>query len=510
MIQHILDGLTNCLELKNLLVMFFAVPIGILVGVLPGFGATTGIAILLPVTFGMGLEPTTAFLLLISIFMAAEYGGSLSAILINTPGTAAAVCTTFDGYPMAKNGKGLEAIYYSLSASTLGGFFGAVILLFFTPALAKFSLRFGPAETFWLAACGLALVGTLSSGNMLKGISSAAIGILLGCVGMDPLTGHPRFTFGVPELRSGLEVMAALLGFFAVPQALSMLEIKEKPIVQSISHGFNSFFKIFRDVLRYPMTLLKSAIIGTIVGIIPGAGASIATFISYGEAKRCSKNPQKFGTGIPEGIICSEASNNALVGGALVPLLAFGIPGNAAAAVLLGGLAIYGLRPGISLFTEQAPFVYTIFVGLFFTVFVMLAWGATTIRVFTNVLKVKPTYMVGPILVLVLIGVYSIRYQHGDMYALALFGILAFFLMKLRFSLPAIVLGLILGHLVEDNLRQAISIGESHGNVWKYFFSSKIDIVLILVTFFLISMTIFKELNIVNLIKKKKNELYGG
>lgn len=509
MFENILNGFINCLQLQNLFAIFIAVPIGILLGALPGFGATTGIAILLPVTFGMGLEPITAFLMLISIFMGAEYGGSISAILINTPGTAAAVCTTFDGYPMAKSGRALDAVYYSLSASSIGGFFGAIILLFFTPTLAKFSLRFGPAETFWLAACGLVLVGTLSSGNMLKGIASAAIGILLGTIGMDPLTGHPRFTFGVPELRAGIEVMAALLGFFAVPQALSMLNNKEQTIIQDIHSGLKYFFKIFRETIKYPAILIKSSIIGTIIGIIPGAGASVATFISYGEAKRVSKHPEKFGTGTPEGIICAESSNNALVGGALVPLLAFGIPGNAAAAVLLGGLTIYGLVPGNRLFSEQAPFVYSIFIGLFISVVIMLIWGATTIKFFTYVLRVKPTYMVGPILILVLIGVYSIRYQHTDMYALAAFGILAFFLMKLKFSLPATVLGLILGRLVEDNLRQAISIGESYGNIWLYFFSSKIDLIFIGVIVALIFMTLVREFNLKDVFKNKNQINYN-
>ena len=342
-------------SLKTLGLCIVGVMIGIIGGALPGISASVTIALVLPMTFV--LDPTSALVMLGAIYMAAEYGGSISAVLINTPGTPAAICTAMDGYPLSQRGRAREALYMAVLGSSIGGFCGVVILLIFTPPLAALSLEFNSAEMFWLAIAGLAVVCNLSAKDFAKGVIAACIGLWLATIGADPGSGYPRFSFGFYQMEAPLPLIPMLLGFFAVSQMFNQLGRAELEAPGAKTQP-GALIKTLAFALARPFLILRSALIGVIVGILPGAGASIASFVSYGEAKRWSKNPDEFGKGNPEGILASETSNNAMVGGSLVPLLAFGIPGSASAAILLGALTINGLIPGPDLFENNPEVVY--------------------------------------------------------------------------------------------------------------------------------------------------------
>lgn len=318
--------LSNLSDPVTLLLMTLSACFGIIMGAVPGLSGTLGIALLLPFTFG--LESATALLMLGSVYCGSEYGGSIPSILINTPGTAAALCTTFDGYPMAMKGQAQKALFTALISSVFGGIFGVSALLFLSVPLANVSMKFGAPEQFWLCVFALTIIASLSSGNVLKGVIGALIGLVLACVGMDPVTGYPRFTFNTMELMGGINVVPALIGLFAIPQALLLLRpAGEKGAMAPYNPAPGVFWQTLKDFFRRIWVTLVAGVIGVIVGIMPGAGGNIATFVAYNETKRFSKKPEEFGTGVMEGIMAPEVCNNAVVGGAQIPMLTLGIPG---------------------------------------------------------------------------------------------------------------------------------------------------------------------------------------
>jgi putative tricarboxylic transport membrane protein len=464
----------------TLLLMAFGASFGIIMGAIPGLTGTLGIALLLPFTFG--LDPTLALLMLGSVYCGSEYGGSIPAILINTPGTAAALCTTFDGYKMTQKGMAQEALNTALIVSVLGGFFGVFALIFLSIPLAHLSMKFGAPEQFWLCIFALTIIASLSSGNVLKGIIGGLFGLLLSTVGMDPVTGYPRFTFRTLQLLGGVNIIPTLIGLFAIPQALLLLGKGEEGKVGTFSPKRGLFFKTVKEVLKRLRVCLQSGIIGVIVGIMPGAGGNIATFIAYNEAKRFSKKPEEYGTGIYEGVIAPEACNNAVVGGAQIPLLTLGIPGSAPAAVLLGALMIHGLRPGFKLFSQHGNVVFTYMIGLFVSNLIILLLGSLFVRVFVRVLQVPKKFLVAAILCLGVVGSYSIRNASIDVISMTVAGIIGFFLIRFGFGVAPTALGLILGEMAEEGFKLSLIIGAAKGSVWYYFFSRPPSMILIALT----------------------------
>ncbi len=464
----------------TLVLMALGAIFGIVMGATPGLTGTLGIALLLPFTFG--LEPVVSLLMLGAVYCGSEYGGSIPAILINTPGTGAALCTTFDGYPMARKGMAQEALNTALIVSVFGGFFGTVTLIFLSIPLAKVSMKFGAPEQFWLAIFALTIIAGLASGNVIKGVIGGLFGLLLSTVGMDPVTGFPRFTFNTLQLMGGIEIIPALIGLFAVPQALLLLSTKGGSQVGVFKPKRGLFFKTLMEVLKRMRVLIQSCIVGLIVGIMPGAGGNIATFIAYNEAKRFSKNPDAYGTGIYEGIIAPESCNNAVVGGAQIPLLTLGIPGSPPAAVLLGALMVHGLQPGFKLFSENGNIVFTYMIGLFVANILILILGSLLVRGFVRVLQVPRKFVASAIFCLAMVGSYAIRSAPIDVMTMTVAGIAGFFLIRFGFGVAPVALGLILGTMAEEGFKLSLIIGAAKGPTWQYFFNRPPSMILIALT----------------------------
>lgn len=475
---ELLDGILANLQPLNLAVILIGTVVGLVIGALPGLSAVSGVALVLPFTFTM--SPSLGLIILASVYMAAEYGGSISAILINTPGTSGAACTTLDGYPLTQKGHAQEALYVSLLASAVGGAFGALVLIFFTPVLAEASLLLGPAEMFWIAVSGLALVASLSGRHTIKGMIGALIGIGLTLVGQDAISGDMRFTFDDYRFVGGIPLVPALLGLFAIANILSLLEQPHQPVAPLIIRK-GALRAVIDRLLNMKLMLLWTSALGTLIGVIPGAGASISAFVAYAEAKRMSKNRDEFGKGSYEGVAAPEAANNACVGGALVPLLALGIPGSGSAAIMFGALTIHGLIPGPRLFAERGDLVYGFMIGVMFTVVAMLIVGLATIRWSSLIVHVPRKAMLPGVLVLSMIGTYGLSNSLFDVYVLLLVGFTAYLLAKIDVPPVTIALGLVLGRIMEESFQQAALVGKvDAGSTWLYFAQRPLAIVLML------------------------------
>jgi putative tricarboxylic transport membrane protein len=473
-----MSGLAFIFTIKSIFIMFLGVGSGIAVGAMPGLSASMGVALLIPVTFAM--DPASGLILLGSMYIGAIYGGSISAILIQVPGTPASIATSFDGHVMTKNGEADKALKISITSSFTGGIVGALALIFLAPPLAKIALSFGPDEYFWVAIFGLTIIVSLASDNPIKGFLSAAIGFFIGTIGMDPMIGNIRFAFGNVNLVGGINVVVLLIGLFSIPQALEMIEkgkinasfsiMKRKKIV--------SIREILRDIKSCWVTYIRSSILGTLIGIIPGAGANIASYVGYNEARRWSKNPKQFGTGISEGVAASEAANNAVVGGSMIPLLTLGVPGNNVSAVLVGGLMIQGLRPGPMLFTQNPDIVYAFMAAILFGNVIMLLLGYFGANLFVNVVKIPNNILAPIIITLSMIGSYALQNSFFDIGLMLFFGLLGYLMRKVNISAAPAVLALILGPMAEQNVRRAFQIG---GDA-TILFSSPIDWILIILS----------------------------
>lgn len=489
MFDLIVQGMAGCLAPINLLTIVVAVSLGIVVGALPGFGAATGLILVLPLTYSM--DPGTAFIALTGVYVGAEYGGSISSILLNTPGTGGAVVTCFDGFPMAQQGKAREALFISNIASFSGGIISGLIMLFCMPLLGSFVLKFGAGEIFVLAAIGLLLVGSISQGDPLKGISSAALGVFMTCIGADSFMGNLRFDFDIPILIGGIPFIPVMLGVFSVPHLLNMVlagrvgnqATRRTIAMQNLGMGEN--IRIFTGVFRrmfasMKLLLARSGIIGVLIGMVPGVGGAVATMVAYSAAKRASKRPDTFGKGAPEGIAAPEASNNGLVGGSLIPVLALGIPGSPAAAIFMGAIFLHGMTPGPNFLVSQGSLVYLLIMAVFLAAIVQLLLGLFTIGSFAGILKVPPYRLFPAILVVCSIGAYVVRGLEFDVWLFAGFGIAAFFLVRLGFNAGAFILGMILGSITERSLLEALTIASAKGTLWEYFLSRTIAVVIVL------------------------------
>lgn len=473
--------LANVFDPLNFSLMTAGVALGIVVGALPGLTATMALAILVPFTFIM--HPIPALMMLGGVYVGAIYGGSISAILINTPGTPSAIATTFDGFPLTKKGKAEHALVTAAFTSGVGGVIGAIILLAMAPPLATFSLAFGPPEMFWISIFGLTIIATLASKSLVKGLIGGALGLLISTIGLAPIGGDMRFTFGFWQLQAGVGLIVVLIGFFCIPEIFAMIEKK----------GEERYFTLYKpqkgvarstiiELIKKPVLLLRSSIIGVIVGIIPGAGGNIGGMMSYDQAVRWSKHPEKFGTGIIDGVAASESANNAAVGGALVPLLTFGIPGSPPAAVLLGALMLQGLRPGYELFTTSGNITYTFLISLVIANVIMLVFGFYGAKYVARVINL-PVNLIAPIVgFLCVLGSFAIRNNMLDVGLMILSGFIGYGTRKLGFNPGPIILGLILGPIAEVGLSQSMLMGHAAGSILAVFFTRPISIVLIILS----------------------------
>lgn len=468
------------LEFHHLLILIVGVLLGIVVGALPGLTPTMGVALCIPFTFA--LPPVDGLMLLGGIYCGSVYGGSIPAIMFNVPGAPASVATTFDGYPMAQQGKATKALELSTIASAVGGLFGMAMLIFFSPIFVKFSLQFGPSENFWIAIFGITVIAAISEGAITKEMIGGCLGILISFIGISSFTGLTRFTFGMDSLVGGLHVVAVLIGLFAFPQALRLIEnLSKKGEKAQISYpqSKSSIKGSFGDILRKPKSVTIGSIVGSIVGVIPGAGGNIASILAYNEAKRFSKNKDQFGKGNKEGIIASESANNAMVGGSLIPLLSLGIPGSPTAAIFLGGLLIHGIWPGRSLFVENAPVVYTFFIGMIIAQFLLLIIGLAMIRFLTKLSYIPEHFLAPIILSFCIIGAYATQNSLFDIYSMVIIGAAMYILQKFGFSPAPIALGFILGPIAEEGLLQGLRVGEANGSVVQLFFTGAWNLSLI-------------------------------
>jgi putative tricarboxylic transport membrane protein len=469
--QDVFMGMGSLLDLKLLFVLFMSVPVGIIVGVLPGINATVGVTILLPLTFGM--EPVHGIGMLIAVYCGAFYGGAISAVLINTPGTPAAICTMMDGYPMALRGEAHKAMTTSLTASFSGGIISLVVLCFSAPLIAGMALKFSYAEYFAIALFGIVMVIISSSRkSFFKGLVTGTLGLALSCFGQDKMGTVDRFTFGILELSKGLPLLPVLVGLFAISQALLLTEQKERKIDLRRMETKEGLWDNFKLLYRYRKTLLKSSMIGTIIGAIPGTGAAIAAFVSYSEAKRSSKTPEKFGTGYVEGIVAAESADNGVTGGALIPLLTLGIPGDPITAVMIGAFLVHGLVPGPTLFVDSGPFVYGVFAAMLVSYLLILAWGYLGVPLFSSILKVREAILVPAILIVCFVGAYADNYSLFDVGLALVFGVIGYFLAKFDFPIPPVVMGMVLGPIAEEGLRQSLIVSDGS---WAIFVTKPIS-----------------------------------
>lgn len=481
MMENIALGVQNLFNIELIIFLNLGVLVGIVFGAIPGLTGVLGIIMMLPFSYVM--EPATAIIFLTSIYIGSEFGGSISAILIGTPGTNEAACTLLDGYPLAQQGHARKALLVSLICSTIGGVISALVLLLFAPPIAKFTINFGPPEYFALSIFGLSIIAAISGDSIIKGLISGCLGMLIAIVGMDGISGTFRFTFGNMNMMRGLSLLAVLTGVFAIPNILGKVQDILQP--SSIQNPYQQILvnkkeKVsLKELQMLSPTIIKSSIIGVIIGAIPGAGTAIAAFISYNEAKRTSKVPELFGNGALEGIAASESANNAVTSASLIPLLTLGIPGSPAAAVLIGAFMLHGMIPGPALFKEQGVIVYTIMVGLLLANFFMYFQGRFLSKPFAIVTKV-PNIILIPVLALICtLGAYAVNNSIFEIGVFLTAGLVAYFLGKLGFPQVPIVLGFVLGPIAEINLRRSMAMSDSR---WDIFLKRPISLIFIILT----------------------------
>ena len=449
-------GMQNLIGIKPFLVVVAGVIVGILGGAMPGVSPSMAVAILLPFTFGM--TPTMGIVMLCAIYLASNYGGSITAVMINTPGTPSAVVTAFDGYPLAKSGRAGYGLGISLVASVWGGFVGIIILVLFSAPLASFALKFWPAEYFSLALMGLSTVSSLAGEKWNESLIAVLLGLLLTTIGLDHVNGVSRFTFDILNLYDGFSFVPALIGLFALSEVFTNIEANDFRAFAAVDDHVSEWPSL-KTYLKLKWSILRSGVLGTLIGIFPGAGGTIASFLAYDMEKRLSKEPEMFGKGALEGVAAAESANSASVGGALVPLLTLGIPGSASTAVLIGALMIHELRPGPELFTKHPDIVYTLFSSLFVANVVLYFLGTWGSRLWIKVTKVPKTILYPMIFAFSVVGSYAVRSSVFDVGVCVGFGVLGWILNKFRYPSSPIVLGLVLGALIETNLQMTIIMG---------------------------------------------------
>ncbi len=456
LLHNLALGFEQVLGLMPLLTITVGVSVGILIGAMPGLSPSMGVALLVPFTYAM--SPSLALILLTAVYLAADYGGSITAVTINAPGTPAAAVTAIDGYPLTKAGRPGVGLGVSLVASTVGGLVGTLILIFCSVPLARLALTFHPADYFALAIFGLSSVASIGGRRWVKALITALLGLLINTIGVDPISGVSRFTFGIAQLYDGFSLIPALIGLFAISEVF--LQIQQQHLTSVRIDQAESGWPGFRDYWQLKVVILRSSVIGTIIGIFPGAGATIASFVSYDVAKRLSRKPRQFGQGSQEGVAAAEAANSSSVGGALVPLLTLGIPGSASTAVLIGALMIHDVVPGPRLFEDHPEIIYGLFASLLFANLIMLLLGLFGSRLWVAVTVVPKQLLYPIILAAAVVGSYFVRSSMFDVASCLAFGCLGWVLRKNDYPVVPIVLGMVLGGVLEENFRQAVLMSD--------------------------------------------------
>lgn len=473
MLSSLAHGFAVAVTPTNLLLALFGCFAGTLIGALPGLGPVNGVAILIPLAFSLGLEPTSALIMLCCVYYGCMYGGRISSIMLNIPGDEPAVMTTLDGYPMAKAGKASEALAISAVASFIGSTFATVGLTLFAPLLAKAAIYFGPADYFALYVMAFATIGGVTSANPFKTLLAAFIGLMLASVGLDPATGTARYTLGSFHLYDGFDPIVAIVGLFAISEVLVYLARVHEGEAQPIPLG--RVLPRFKDMMAGGWANLRGSVIGFVCGVLPGAGASLGAFMSYIAEKRWSAGDGRFGEGDPRGVAAPEAGNNAASGGALIPMLTLGVPGSGTTAVMLALLISLNVQPGPLLFDRQPDLVWGLIAALYLANIALLVMNMPMIGVFTRMLSL-PQWVLMPFVVIVsFLGVYSISHSSFDLFVMIGFGVTGYILRMLGISLVPVILGLLLGADMENNLRRALSIS---GGDFQILFSSPIALTL--------------------------------
>ena len=438
---------------------------GILLGAVPGMTATMGVALLIPFSFGMDLIPSIG--LLLGIYCGGMYGGSISAILIHAPGTPSAAATLLDGYPMCQKGQAGKALSIAMFSSFCGGVLGALIMTFLSPMVAKMAMKFTSAEMLMLAFFGLSVIVSISGKSIAKGLIAAFFGLLLATVGQDPTYGAKRFIFGFRPLLSGFSFIPTLIGLFAIAGVIAGVEriITGEEMQQKSEEKITNVLPDFGTIKKIWPNIFSGGIIGTLIGAIPGAGGDIAVFVSYGFNKSVSKHPEQWGTGIPNGVAATESANNGCSGGAMIPLLSLGVPGDAVTAVLLGAFIMKGIQPGPMMYVNELPTVYRVFAALMLANLAMLVVGCAGVRFFAKIVSVEKKMLYPIILVVSLLGAFSINKSVFDVGVCVLFGVIGYLMNKFEFPLSPILLALILGPMCEQNFVRFVDV--NNGNFWE-------------------------------------------
>lgn len=476
-----LDFFVGALSPLNLMLALLGVAAGTIIGSIPGLTATMAVAVLVPLTFTMA--PDSALILMGAIYTGAIYGGAYAAILLNTPGTPSAIATTFDGYPMAKRGDGDLAVSVACLASVIGGLVGALALLALAPPLAEAALAFGPVEYFWLAIFGLSLIAALSTADFLKGMIGACFGLLIAMIGISETSAEVRFTFGSNTLLGGIETVSALIGLYCIPVLIDLVATPDRHLkAPEQSRGFR-LPEAGLILLKNKFNVIRSSIVGTMVGALPGAGGSIAGLVAYSEARRTNKIEPKYGEGNAGGIVATESANNATVGGGFIPTLVLGIPGTPPDAVILGALLVQGVRTGPSLFSDGANIVYTFIFGLLLATILMLPVGLLIGRfAYGAIVRAPKAALVPAVAFMTVIGTFAIRNSISDIAIMITLGVIGWFASKRGYSASPIVLGLILGRIAEQGFVQSWTIGDAIGDLYGQFFGRPLSMAIIAMT----------------------------
>ncbi|MBY5941638.1 tripartite tricarboxylate transporter permease [Halomonas sp. DP5N14-9] len=475
--MELLHYLPQVLSGWNLLILIGGTIVGLILGATPGLSPTMAVALLIPFTFKM--DATSGLILLGVLYTSTVAGGAVSAILINIPGAPANIATMLDGHPMAKAGKATQALYYCFISSAVGGVLGVLVLIFLTPYLVNVALKFGPPELFWTAILGITVIGSLGSASVLKGLLGGAIGVWISLIGFNPVTGTERFVFS-EHLQGGITIIPALIGLFAIPQVLQMVEgAKGANGGERFDMAPTSVIKAIIFNLKKVKALVIGSLSGIIVGIIPGAGGQIAGLIAYDQCKKFSHNKDNFGKGEPEGIIAAESANNAMVGASLVPMLSLGIPGSPTAAVLLGGLLIQGLFPGPDLFTQHASVAWTFMGALLISQILLVVCGLWISGIGKYVIRIPRHIMAAAVTTLAIFGTYSVQNSFSDVIIMMSMGSLMYFGMQYGFTPGPIVLGIILGPIAETNFLQSQMLAQAGDGMLRYMFGGWLNILLV-------------------------------
>ena len=455
--ELLIQGFQVVLDPVTFLYIFGGVVVGVIFGAMPGVSST--MAVVLAMTFTYGMNGVTAIAFLVAVYCAAITGGGITAILFKIPGTPSSAPTTFDGYPMAARGEAGKALGISLITSAIGGIFAALAMFLLSPQLAAAALKFGPSELFAVSFLGLSVLTCLDDGNVVQTIISGLIGLWLATIGMDPIDGFARFTWGSPTLLAGVEMIPVMIGMFAVTEVLKQT-VKRTKMQEMDTSTVKTKLTSFKELWAMKSTIIRSSILGTVVGILPGAGATIASFLSYTTEVKCSKTPEVYGKGEPRGVAASETANNAATGGAMVPLLALGIPGGNAAAVMMSALVVKGVQMGPLLIKRQPEYLSSVFASMILTNIIMVVVAIGIAKVFSKILSIPYSMLGTTIILLAAVGSFALSNSTGDVMLMAIAGTLGYAFVKCGFNSAALVLGLVLGEMCESNLRRAIMLAD--------------------------------------------------